>query len=112
MARIGFKDSTNRLKDIVDWPPAQKDTGWKLSTPEGERDGHEMRPINTVVNSFFYENMRIMAEFAKIAGKPDDRIFFEIMALKVKEAMNTKLFDKQKRHLCRRRRLYPLLLAR
>ncbi len=96
MARIGFKDSTNRLKDIVDWPPAQKDTGWKLVTEEGERDGHEMRPINTVVNSFFYENMRIMAEFAKIAAKPDDRIFFEIMALKVKEAMNTKLFDKQK----------------
>ncbi|WP_373516029.1 family 78 glycoside hydrolase catalytic domain [Persicitalea sp.] len=96
MARIGFKDSTNRLKDIVDWPPAQKDTGWKLSTPEGERDGHDMRPINTVVNSFFYENMRIMSEFAKIAGKPDDQIFFEIMALKVKEAINTKLFDKQK----------------
>ena len=30
MAKLGFADTTQRVRDIVDWPPAQKDTGWKL----------------------------------------------------------------------------------
>ncbi|MCB0629250.1 MAG: family 78 glycoside hydrolase catalytic domain [Saprospiraceae bacterium] len=96
MGELGFSDTSNRLRDIVDWPPAQKDTGWKLSTPEGERDGHEMLPINTVVNSFFYRNMVIMAEFAALLDRPDDQLYFELMAAKVKKAINEKLFDKEK----------------
>ena len=41
MAKLGFADTTQRVRDIVDWPPAQKDTGWKLPKdwPQGERDG-------------------------------------------------------------------------
>lgn len=93
MRQLGFADASNRLKDIVDWPPAQKDTGWKLATAEGERDGHEMLPINTVVNSFFYQNMRIMAEFAAVLDLPDDQQYFELMAAKVKKAIHEKLFD-------------------
>lgn len=96
MQQLGFGDTTLRLKDIVDWPPAQKDTGWKLATPEGERDGHEMRPINTVVNSFFYLNMKIMAEFAAVLGKTGDQAEYELMAAKVKKAMNERLFDSAK----------------
>lgn len=96
MAQLGFVDTTNRLRDIVDWPPAQKGTGWKLSTEEGERDGHQMLPINTVVNSFFYQNMKIMAELAQVLGKSEDADHFSLMAAKVKQAMNDKLFDKQK----------------
>ncbi|MEM6844964.1 MAG: family 78 glycoside hydrolase catalytic domain [Bacteroidota bacterium] len=95
MAQLGFADTTNRLKDIVDWPPAQKDTGWKLSTPEGERDGHQMLPINTVVNSFFYQNMKIMAELAEVLGESEDATHFALMAAKVKQAINTTLFDKE-----------------
>lgn len=93
MQLLGFSDPSNRLRDIVDWPPAQKDTGWKLATPEGERDGHEMLPINTVVNSFFYQNMVIMAEFAEALNRPEDQAYFELMAAKVKKAINEKLFD-------------------
>lgn len=96
MQQLGFGDTTLRLKDIVDWPPAQKDTGWKLATPEGERDGHEMRPINTVINSFFYMNMKIMAEFAAVLNKTDDQAEYELMAAKVKQAMNERLLDTQK----------------
>lgn len=95
MGKLGFADVSNRLRDIVDWPPAQKDTGWKLSTPQGERDGHEMLPINTVVNSFFYQNMTIMAEFAKVVGKPDEQLYFEYMAAQVKKVINDKLFDRE-----------------
>ncbi|ARN57683.1 alpha-L-rhamnosidase C-terminal domain-containing protein [Sedimentisphaera salicampi] len=94
---IGFDPVPEKgLGDIVDWPPAQKDTGWKLATEQGERDGHQMLPINTVVNAFFCRNMQIMAEFAEILNKKKDRRLFTSMAAKVKEAINSKLFDKDK----------------
>ncbi len=96
MQKLGFKDPKEKLKDITDWPPAQKDTGWKLATTEGERDGFVFRPINTMINSFYYKNMEIMAEFAKILGKTDDEADFNLRALKVKKAMNEKLLDKNK----------------
>ena len=93
MAQLGFADTTHRLKDIVDWPPAQKDTGWELATPQGERDGYEMVPINTVVNSFFYRNMKIMAELARVLDQPEDEQHYRLMAEKVKTAINQQLFD-------------------
>lgn len=94
MQKLGFTDPKIVLKDIVDWPPAQKDTGWKLATAEGERDGYVFTPINTMVNCFFYKNMEIMAEFAKILNKSDDERQFQALAIKVKNAINEKLFDK------------------
>ncbi len=96
MAQLGFSDTTNRLRDIVDWPPAQKDTGWELATPEGERDGYAMVPINTVVNSFFYMNMHIMAEFASVLNKPEDEQHYRLMAERVKASINQKLFDPER----------------
>ena len=96
MQKLGFTDSKQRLKDIVDWPPGQKDTGWKLVNPAGERDGYEMLPINTMVNCFFYENMKIMVEIAGILGKSADKASFEQMAAKVKASINQKLFNSEK----------------
>lgn len=93
MKKLGFSDTASRIRDIVDWPPAQKDTGWKLATPEGERDGHEMLPVNTVVNCLFYNNMMIMSEIAGILHNQTDKDFFEKMAKKVKASINSKLFD-------------------
>ncbi|WP_020605191.1 sulfatase-like hydrolase/transferase [Spirosoma spitsbergense] len=95
MQKLGFTDPDIKLKDIVDWPPAQKDTGWKLATAEGERDGYVFTPINTVVNALFYKNMDIMAEFAHILNKPDDEIRFRMAALKAKQAINSTLFDEK-----------------
>ncbi|MEI7828228.1 MAG: alpha-L-rhamnosidase C-terminal domain-containing protein [Prolixibacteraceae bacterium] len=96
MLKIGFSDSTKRLKDIVDWPPGQKDTSWKLVNEAGERDGHEMMPINTVVNCFFYENMKIMAEIAGVLNNTADEAIFGKMAATVKASINQKLFDTNK----------------
>ena len=93
MKKLGFTDPKEKLKDITDWPPAQKDTGWKLATVEGERDGFVFMPINTMINSFYYKNMVIMAEFAKILNKTDDETDFQLRALKAKKAINEKLFD-------------------
>jgi hypothetical protein len=92
MTQLGFADSTERLKDIVDWPPAQKDTGWKLATAEGERDGFVFLPVNTVINSLYYQNMKIMAEFAQLLGKPAEALDFEARAIRVKKAINDHLF--------------------
>lgn len=95
MTKLGFPDSTKRLRDIVDWPPAQKDTGWKLATKEGERDGFVFKPINTVINSFYYKNMVIMAEFAHLLNKPNEEMDFRLRATKAKKAINEKLFKEE-----------------
>jgi arylsulfatase A-like enzyme len=96
MKKIGFADTTKRLRDIVDWPQSAKGTGWDLADPKGESDGHQMLPVNTVVNCFFYENMKIMAEIAGLLNKPADQAEFQYMAAKVKKTINEKLFDHEK----------------
>lgn len=93
MKKLGFKNPNEKLRDIVDWPPAQKDTGWQLATEEGERDGFVFMPYNTVINSFYYENMRIMSKFATVLGKADEALNFKLLALKAKKAINAKLLD-------------------
>jgi alpha-L-rhamnosidase len=98
MQKLGFKDPKAKLRDIVDWPAgqkSQKEVEWKLGTVNGERDGYEFTPINTVVNCFFYKNMEIMAEFAKVLGKFDEENQFRMMAFKAKNAINEKLLDKK-----------------
>ncbi len=97
MAKLGFADTTQRVRDIVDWPPAQKDTGWKLPKdwPQGERDGFVFTPISTVINSFYYQNMKIMAEFAGILGKTEEKLDFEMRAARVKNSINQYLFNKE-----------------
>lgn len=92
--RLGFRDSTRVLKDIVDWPPKANNFGGKGPIP-GERDGYVFKPINTVVNGFYYHNMKIMAEFATILNKPDEAIDFEYRAVKVKKSINEQLYDEE-----------------
>ncbi len=96
MGRLGFSDTSIRLSDIVDWPPAQKDTNWNLATKEGERDGFDFMPVNTVVNSFYYRNMVIMALFARLLDKHDEAVDFEFRAARVKKSINNLLFNKDK----------------
>lgn len=96
MKNIGFKDEREQLQDIVDWPPAQKDTGWQLATEEGERDGYDMKAINTVVNCFYYQNLKLMASIASELGYDKDNQFYTKEAQRVKNTINTKLFDSTK----------------
>ncbi|MCC5928682.1 MAG: sulfatase-like hydrolase/transferase [Cyclobacteriaceae bacterium] len=96
MKKLGFKDPNAKMRDIVDWPPAQKDTGWKLATAEGERDGYVFKPINTVINSLHFRNLEIMAAFARLLGKADEALAFESQALKVKQAINSILLDRER----------------
>lgn len=94
MTMLGFSDPDRRIMDIVDWPPGQKDTGWKLASPEGERDGYEFTEINTVVNSFYFYNLKIMSKIAGQLGNTKDSIFYYTESEKVRKTINHKLIDK------------------
>ncbi|MDN3689117.1 sulfatase-like hydrolase/transferase [Cyclobacterium jeungdonense] len=96
MKKLGFKDPDVKMRDIVDWPPAQKDTGWELATEEGERDGFVFTPINTVINALYFRNLEIMGEFARIMGKTREAMEYDLMAAKVKKAVTEKLMDPEK----------------
>ena len=96
MKSIGFSNPKDSIRDIVDWPPAQKDTGWKLVTAEGERDGYELVEINTVVNAFYYRNLVLMSEIASILGKTEDASFYRNEALRVKDSFNRILLEKER----------------
>ncbi|WP_044209230.1 sulfatase-like hydrolase/transferase [Flammeovirga sp. OC4] len=96
LLRLGFPDTKRRLKDIVDWPPKAKNFGGKGGAQQGERDGYVFKRINTVVNAFYYHNMKIMAEFARIMDKPDEAIDFEFRAIRVKKSINEQLYDEEK----------------
>ncbi len=96
MEKIGFSNHDERLRDLVDWPPGQNDTGWKLARPEGERDGYDMVEVNTVVNAFFYWNLLIMKDIAEMINEKEDLIFFNELSQKVKASVNDLLFDRKK----------------
>lgn len=81
---------TSTLKDIVDWPP-----GSFATDGIGERDNYEMKEINTVVNSFHCYGLILLGKIAKILNNSEDAKFFESQSKKVKDTINTKLFDKK-----------------
>ncbi|NJB35057.1 family 78 glycoside hydrolase catalytic domain [Croceivirga sp. JEA036] len=93
MYKLGFEKGYKKpLTDIVDWPSKN----FAGSKTKGERDGFVFQPYSTVINAFFYENMKIMAEFAKVLGKTDEVLDFELRAAKAKKAVNEQMFDKER----------------
>ena len=96
MKDLGFNNDKELIRDIVDWPPAQKDTGWKLATAEGERDGYDMVTVNTVVNAFYYNGLLRMGDIADALDKKKDAEYYRNEAEKVRNVFNKKLLDKSK----------------
>ena len=96
MISLGFSNPKERIRDIVDWPPAQKDTGWKLATPNGERDGYDMVEINTVVNAFYCPESCTDVETGRNLDKAEDSVYFQNESAKVRNSFNEKLLDKSK----------------
>lgn len=70
------------LRDIVDWPA-------------GERDGYEMRPVNTVVNAFHYRALMLLSQIADALQKPEDAALYRERAAKARQAFNSVLFNPQ-----------------
>ncbi len=79
------------LRDLVDWPPGSFTQGGV-----GERDNHEMLPINTVVNAFHYHCLRLMVRIAQVKGCNSDVALFEERANLVFQSFNRVLFDSKK----------------
>lgn len=75
--------SGNRKNDIVDWPVS-------------ERDGYELKELNLVPNTFYYQSLVLMAEIAKVLGKKDDYCFFNRKAKALKKEINLQFFDPRK----------------
>ncbi|MBR2838163.1 MAG: alpha-L-rhamnosidase [Kiritimatiellae bacterium] len=67
--------------DIVDWP-------------EAERDGFAFRPVNAVVNAFYYRNLLEMADIARALGKAEDARSFASRAAGVGAAFQRAFLDR------------------
>ena len=79
------------LKDIVDWPPGSFTQGGT-----GERDNHEMMPINTVVNAFHCQALALMARIAAVVGRPQDAAEYAAQATRVRDSINRLLLDRER----------------
>ena len=71
---------TEKLKDIVDWPAS-------------ERDGYEMKPVNTVVNAFHCRALALLSKMAAALGNNADAKDLQSAADKSQASFNEKLFD-------------------
>jgi alpha-L-rhamnosidase len=77
---IGRAIHIAKISDVVDWPA-------------GERDGNEMRPVNTVVNAFHARALDRMALIAAALGKREDAARFRAAADRAQKAISEKLVD-------------------
>ena len=75
---------TRGMRDIVDWPP-------------GETDRYEFKPVNTVMNAYYYKALLQMAEMADALGKKEDAVSYQKKAETVKKAFNTVLWDAKRK---------------
>jgi len=57
-ALLASLNVTEPLKTLIDWPP-------------GERDGHQIGPVDAVANAFHYRSLVLMAKIATELKRPD-----------------------------------------
>ena len=72
----------------MDWPPGSFTDGG-----QGERDNHEMLPVNTVVNAFHCHALRLMSRISQALGNTDNQNRFSNQANRVHNSINHLLFD-------------------
>lgn len=72
--------NTEGQRDIVDWPIC-------------ERDGYELRPVNTVVNAFHAHTLNLMSRIATALGKPADATQFAQAAAKTTASFHRVCFN-------------------
>jgi len=85
-------DRKDVLRDITDWP---QNGNSRLAGPAyaGETDGFVFCDYNSVVNAFHYRSLELMAEFARIAGRPKDVGMYRSLAARVRQAFRTRFLD-------------------
>lgn len=80
-----------KIRDVMDWPPGSFTDGGT-----GERDNHEMLPINTVTNAFHAHALRLMSQIAGALDKTADKERFARLADTVSARINELLFDPER----------------
>ncbi len=80
---IGKTIHIGKLRDIVDWPKA-------------ERDGYVMAKTNTVVNAFHYRALVLFSRIARALDKNTDAADFAAAAASVRDTINRRLFDEKR----------------
>lgn len=61
---------TESIRTLVDWPKT-------------ERDGHEIEPVDSVVNAFYYRGLNVMSRMAGDADRPEEADRFQREAERV-----------------------------
>ncbi|WP_016956476.1 alpha-L-rhamnosidase C-terminal domain-containing protein [Catenovulum agarivorans] len=74
------RNREKEMGDIVDWPPS-------------ERDNYDLVPINTVVNAFYYLNLKQMADIAGVLGLEQEQAYYQHKAQSVYQAFNQHFFN-------------------
>ena len=75
----GLVDSSD-LRDLVDWPP-------------GERDDYDFRPVNTVVNAFHCHTLQLMARIATALGRAAEATDFANAAVRTRDSFHRVFFN-------------------
>lgn len=96
MMKLGFKDTTQRIRDIVDWPPAQK--GYRLETCHPRRrtgriryDGYKY--CGKLVS---FHKLAPYVRYCRPAGKRKIRYGLHPVREKVKTSISSKLLTDKK----------------
>ncbi|KAA6340980.1 hypothetical protein EZS27_011176 [termite gut metagenome] len=89
---IHFKGE--KINDIVDWP--QSGILGLGKNERGESDGFVFTDYNTVVNAYHYEALRLVGLIAGATGNRADQALYAGEARRVKERINSLLFDAKK----------------
>jgi hypothetical protein len=84
---------TGQLKDIVDWPQSGI-LGLGKEEP-GETDGFVFGDVNTVVNAYHFQAVKLLGEIAKVLGNSVEAQLYAASAEKLKTVFNEKLLDKK-----------------
>jgi hypothetical protein len=71
---------TSDLRDLVDWPP-------------GERDDYDFRPVNTVVNAFHCHTLQLMARIATALGRATEATEFTNAATLARDSFHRVFFN-------------------
>ncbi len=77
-------------RDLVDWPARSP------GCADGERDGHQMLPINTVINAFHQWNLALFSRISGVLGRTEEQRWFADRAERVAQRLQELLYDRSR----------------